>query len=481
MSESGAESVSGRKSSKDSVEKKPSLTGSKVLSSDCPDNPPCTACTLLRCKTGYISSTCAPCTLKPTRCSISSIMRPTSPACCPPTSCSTGCPPSPLCGPRCPPSPCCPPRCPPSPLCGPRCCPSPSCCSRCPPPPSSFYLPKCPPSPPCIPKCPPSPLCCPPSPSCCPPRCPPLCSPCAPTRFTIPPRCFRCCEVTSCPIPLPRSPCDPICCPLPRCDPCRPKCDPCLPRCDPCRPKCDPCLPRCDPCRPKCDPCLPRCDPCRPRCDPCLPRCDPCRPKCDPCAPKCDPCAPKCDPCAPKCPLKYDPCCPCEEKKTEKEEAPPEEKPCHKCPSDVELERPKYFKEEFISGDETWNVHGVRIKNTDPLSPGTSTVKVGEPLTVSLCVEVNNTSCLSANNITAYMWTHMKTMCNPCGTWKDLPLHYQCDKSSVDECGNKLIVYSSTLTPTESDTFRLTFNIKFGMTLVWANNYGADNMVGVSG
>ncbi|GFO10187.1 hypothetical protein PoB_003669200 [Plakobranchus ocellatus] len=170
-----------------------------------------------------------------------------------------------------------------------------------------------------------------------------------------------------------------------------------------------------------------------------------------------------------------------------KEQTPPPEDPCpkspppvHRCPSDVEAERPKYFTES-ITGEGTWKQYGVRIQYTDPVSPGTSSTKVGKPLTVTLGLEVKESCCLTGDVITAYMWTHMKTMCNPCGTWKDLPLHFQPDQSSIGECNVKRYVYKSTVTPTEDDVFRLTFNVKWGNIMIWANNYGDDNMLYIFG
>ncbi|KAK3708197.1 hypothetical protein RRG08_023608 [Elysia crispata] len=448
MSESGTEPAPETKTPKGSIEKPPSDSG-EGKRADCPENPPCTACTLFRCKTSSPLSSCGPCLFMPDKYNLSSIMRSSSPSCRPS---------SPLCSPRCLPSPLCATgRCPPSPLCA---------TGRCPPSPL-FTTSRCPPSPLCAPRCPPSPL----SPSKCP----------SSPRFTLPPRCFRCCEVTNTPMRLPSSSFDSSASPPFKCDPCSfLKSDPCFSL----------------------------------KSDPCPRKCDPCSFKCDPCPPKTDPCPLKCGPCPAKCesgPNRYDPCCPCSDEKpppkiatpppsidapvTKNDTPPPtpppevvkevkvdpcrmSPPPVHCCPSDVEIERPRYFKES-ITGSHTWKLHGVRIQYTNPRSPGTSVVRVGTPLKVELGVEVKACSCLSGDTITAFMWTPMKTMCNPCGTWKDLPLHLQPDKSTVDECGNKRFVYSSTLTPVESDTFRLTFNVKFGNHMIWANNYGDDNFVGV--
>ena len=302
---------SGSKTSKENIDNVASaISQRKVSASDCVQNPPCTTCTILRCKSGSPVSTCATCTFMPERCNLSSIMKTKSPACCP----------SPLMSSRCPPS---------------------ILCSS--------------------------------------PRCPPRC--------TVPPRCFRCCEVTgSSPLPTRKVYCDPPICPPSVCSPCS----------------------------------YVKCDPCRPRYEPCCPPLAPCHtPAPAEATPKetTPPPEREMTPEAIRTPevvktqsvlVKSQSVLPVSSSHIHRDPCPKSPPPVHRCPSDVEAERPKYFAES-ITGENTWQMYGVRIHWTDPISPGVSTVKLGTPLTVRLGIEVKPNSCLSADIISAYMWTHMKT------------------------------------------------------------------------
>ncbi|KAK3758305.1 hypothetical protein RRG08_004126 [Elysia crispata] len=92
-----------------------------------------------------------------------------------------------------------------------------------------------------------------------------------------------------------------------------------------------------------------------------------------------------------------------------------------------------------------------------------------------MCVEVKQSSGIKPELIMANCWTNMKTLCNPCGTWKDIPMLYQCDSSCEGEYGICRYVYSISLTPTVDDAYKLTFNITWRDILIWANGVVADS------
>ncbi|GFN77786.1 hypothetical protein PoB_000429200 [Plakobranchus ocellatus] len=151
--------------------------------------------------------------------------------------------------------------------------------------------------------------------------------------------------------------------------------------------------------------------------------------------------------------------------------SPPQCSPCCSlvsCPPPVYSQRSKRFQE-FYSGPCTWEAYGIRIKWTDPAAPGTCTVLLDHPVLLKLCVEVKPSSGLTPDMLSANCWTHMKTLCSPCGTWKDIPLRFQNDASSVGEFGISRYVYSVCLTPTECATVKLSFNVSWNNFLIWAN------------
>ncbi|GFS22607.1 hypothetical protein ElyMa_001620200 [Elysia marginata] len=134
----------------------------------------------------------------------------------------------------------------------------------------------------------------------------------------------------------------------------------------------------------------------------------------------------------------------------------------------MECQRAGY--EEFCSGMGTWDTYGIRIKWTDPVAPGDITVWRDYPILVKVCVEVTPASGIKPDMIMANCCTNMKTFCNPCGTWKDIPLLYQNESSSEGDYGLCRYVYSMSLTPTVDDKFKLTFNITWRNIIIWANN-----------
>ena len=356
------------------------------------------------------------------------------------------------------------------PLCSPTCIPSPGCSPRS--------------------KCLPEPSCQSPSRACC----PQFAQPCTPEML---PKCPRPCNVVYYTAPS-QPPCElgkPVCSPCypPQCIPQYPPqyIQPCPPPCQPqCSPKCPPqyplqcpqfcyppqyCVIQCSPpytpqyqlqcsqqsptqCVPKCQPpCpVPRSPPCQPQCpSKCPPQCPT---QCPPqCSPQCPPlCTPPCSsPCLPQCP---EPCSltPCI--------SPPCCDPCQ-----VDEQRPK-CSQEYYSSEGTWEKFGVRIKWTDPVAPNCCMVWREYPVLYKLCVEVKPCSGLQPDMIEANCWTHMKTMCNPRGVWKHIPMLYQPDSSSEGEFGLHRYVYSISLTPTVDGTFKLSFNITWGDVLIWANN-----------
>ncbi|CAG5132640.1 unnamed protein product [Candidula unifasciata] len=148
------------------------------------------------------------------------------------------------------------------------------------------------------------------------------------------------------------------------------------------------------------------------------------------------------------------------------------------CPSDPEEKRPKNFIE-AISGDESWSTFGIRVKWTDPVVPGNLKLPIGQQVTLRLCVETRKGFNIVPESLSAWCWTHIRAEDNPCGTWREIRLHHNPKCTIVDEHGHTSHVFQSSVVPTADDLYRLTFNIKYGQVMIWANYFQVDNMVDV--
>ncbi|BFZ07761.1 hypothetical protein BsWGS_10800 [Bradybaena similaris] len=148
------------------------------------------------------------------------------------------------------------------------------------------------------------------------------------------------------------------------------------------------------------------------------------------------------------------------------------------CPSDPEEKRPKNFVE-AISGDESWNALGIRIKWTDPVVPGNLKLPINQAVPLKLCVETKKGFKINPDAISAWCWTHIRAEDNPCGVWREIRLHYNPKCSIEDEHGHISHVFQSSVTPTADDLYRLTFNVKYERLMIWANYFQVDNVVDV--
>lgn len=78
------------------------------------------------------------------------------------------------------------------------------------------------------------------------------------------------------------------------------------------------------------------------------------------------------------------------------------------CPDDPEAERPRNYIES-ISGDASWDNHGIVIKWTEPIVPGSIRLSLNEPVRLRLCVETKNDLQVPPEDLTAWCWTPIIT------------------------------------------------------------------------
>uniref|UniRef100_A0A2C9LGV7 Uncharacterized protein n=1 Tax=Biomphalaria glabrata TaxID=6526 RepID=A0A2C9LGV7_BIOGL len=145
---------------------------------------------------------------------------------------------------------------------------------------------------------------------------------------------------------------------------------------------------------------------------------------------------------------------------------------------DPEIERPRGYTE-TVSGDYSWDQYGLRIKWTEPEVPGEFRNPLNEPLRLRVCVETKKALQVPPDDISAWCWTHMRFQENPYGIWKEIRLQYNPKCTQWDDHGINTYVFQTFVTPTLNDNYRLTFNVKLGKIMIWANSFQIDNMIDI--
>ncbi|XP_059155616.1 uncharacterized protein LOC131940804 isoform X2 [Physella acuta] len=145
---------------------------------------------------------------------------------------------------------------------------------------------------------------------------------------------------------------------------------------------------------------------------------------------------------------------------------------------DPECERPRNY-EEAVSGEVSWDNYGFRIKWTEPEVPGEFRNPCNEPLRLRLCVETKTSLQVPPDDITAWCWTNMRFDGNPYGIWKEINLENLPKCTQWDDHGINSYVFQSYVVPTMNNNYRLTFNVKFGKIMIWANKFQVDNILDI--
>ncbi|KAH9489449.1 hypothetical protein Btru_056398 [Bulinus truncatus] len=175
--------------------------------------------------------------------------------------------------------------------------------------------------------------------------------------------------------------------------------------------------------------------------------------------------------------------------------------------------------QEFCTAEDAWTHLHMRIKWTDPPSPGMAAVCMMSPLTIKLCIECQKP--IPLRNFSALVWTHVNKhaedrtslqsaegtsvtlsanrklplekseqyfkplLDNPEGIYREIELKYVKDSRKWDHTGLTTYEFSTVVYPTSPGDFRLTYNVKYrcpdqGKVMVWANEHNEDSILHVN-
>ncbi|RUS78543.1 hypothetical protein EGW08_013686 [Elysia chlorotica] len=150
------------------------------------------------------------------------------------------------------------------------------------------------------------------------------------------------------------------------------------------------------------------------------------------------------------------------------------------CSQRADIERPMRYVE-VVNGNETWFEYGLRMRSTYPENDGSTVARVGTPLSLRVCVDVRRDPQRAPQCIHVFCWTNIRTDDNPCGIWKEIHLPLNPSVSSPVDGYEDLLqyVYEGSLVPSASDSYRLTFLLKWNHILLWHNGFMDDGFVDV--
>ncbi|CAL1529676.1 unnamed protein product [Lymnaea stagnalis] len=178
----------------------------------------------------------------------------------------------------------------------------------------------------------------------------------------------------------------------------------------------------------------------------------------------------------------------------------------------MEAERPQ-CDTEYCTPEDAWEQLRMRIKWTEPQTPGSLKIAMLDPLDISLCLECEKP--IPLRNFSAYAWTHVYHAAddgppsldqqdmrrvslgegeqlffkplqdNPEGIYRELKLKYVENSREWDDMGITTYLFSAKVFPTHPGEFRLTYNVKYKLpdttkVMVWANKFQEDCMVTVT-